>query len=93
MDKAREIKHLMVKTVQNHHKYQESKLKGEYNIRWSDWYANFLLENGLEELWGSGIGQDELAALLTQLDTDYNSKDREMKWPTYYADKMASMAE
>ena len=75
MEQAREIMHLLVETVQTHHQYQESQLKGEYNIQWSDWYATFLLENGLEELWGRKISQEELSALLVQLDAEYNSKD------------------
>ena len=93
MDQAREIKHLLVNTVQNHHQYQESQLKGEYNIHWSDWYASFLLENGLEELWGKKISQEELSALLVQLDAEYNSEEREMNWPAYYADKMVNKAD
>lgn len=88
MSKVDEIKQLLIKTVNNHHQYQESNLKGEYNINWSDWYAKYLIENGLEELWGREISQDELAAMLTQLDADYNSEEREMHWPGYYAERL-----
>lgn len=91
MSTAEDIKQLLIETVQNHHQYQESKLKGEYNTHWSDWYANYLLENGLEELWGRVISQTELAALLTQLDEEYNAKEREIHWPGYYAEKMVNM--
>ena len=91
MSTTDDVKHLLIKTVQNHHQYQETQLKGEYNTAWSDWYANFLLENGLVELWGRDISQDDLAALLNQLDVDYNSEQREENWPIYYAAKMVAM--
>ena len=91
MDKAREIKHLLIKTVQNHHQYQETQLGGEYNIEWAKWYAEFLLENGFVELWGKEVTKEELADMLNKLDEEYSAEKREESWPTYYADKMVAM--
>lgn len=91
MEKAREIKHMLINTVQHHHQYQEEQLGGEYNLGWADWYAEFLLENGLEEVWGREISAEELAAVLNKLDEEYNSEEREENWPTYYAARMVEM--
>ncbi|MDH3942631.1 MAG: hypothetical protein OEV06_00870 [Anaerolineae bacterium] len=91
MEKAREIKHLLVKTVQNHHEYQENQLGGDYNNDWSKWYADFLLENDLVEVWGREITAEELAATLRQLDEEYKAEEREENWPTYYAGRMVEM--
>jgi hypothetical protein len=91
VEKVREIKHMLVNTVQHHHKYQEEQLDGQYNTGWSDWYAEFLLEHDLEKVWGREISAEELAALLRQLDEEYNAEEREESWPTYYANRMVDM--
>ena len=91
MSQEKEIKHLLIQTVPNHHQYQESHLGGKYNTEWSSWYAEYLLAHGLSEVWDREITQDELAALLNQMDKEYNAEEREGSWPTFYANKMVSM--
>lgn len=93
MSKEDDIKRLLITTVQNHHQYQESHLSGKYNSQWSTWYAEFLLEHDLIKVWGKEVTQEELAQALNQLDKDYNDEKPDESWPTYYAKKMAAMAD
>ena len=70
---------LMVDTARAHHA-----ATGGINAQWAQWYAERMVGD-LNELTGTGLEADELAAWLTEADQRYRSEDQPRSWPKMYA--------
>jgi hypothetical protein len=57
------------------------------------WYAQWLVENGFNDLVQKPLSEDELAALLYDLNTQYGQSDKQLHWAAFYAEKMATLLE
>lgn len=59
-----EVQALLKQAQEAHHLYESEELHGERDEQWPAWYADFLLNNGLDELFGSQKSADELSEWL-----------------------------
>jgi len=70
-----------------HHKYEEETLKGETDKEWPAWYANYLLENGIDDLFEEKLVLKDLAESLQVASVKFEEKEQEqeLSWQEYYA--------
>jgi hypothetical protein len=56
---------------------------------WASWYSDWLLKlSELPEILGRPPVRSELTWLLVQLDRDYTSEAREIRWEDWYAERL-----
>ncbi|MDH5507612.1 MAG: hypothetical protein OEZ02_10360 [Anaerolineae bacterium] len=88
LEKIEELGFFLYETQKNHHTYQVENLTGDANIEWAGWYANFMLENGLNDRFGLAYNQQGLTRFLQDADNEFRSEEREERWSVFYARKM-----
>jgi len=86
--KEMQIAQLLADTQNAHHHYQETQLNGEYNLKWADWFADYLIDHGLGNLLGREVAPEMLAQKLNELDRRQRAEAPEEDWPIFYARHM-----
>ena len=83
------ISALLSKTAEAHDRYERAELGGVRDEEWPVWYAAYLLENGLLDLFPDAVAQtrlkNELPMLLTEADKSHRAHAPDENWPDYYA--------
>ena len=86
------ILQLLKETLAAHSVYETTVLAGIYDSDWADWYATYMLEHGMTDLFPIDIAR--LSAVLTQLEADFRQVQQpEGEWPEFYARRLCAMAE
>jgi hypothetical protein len=81
-----------LKAVGNaHFEYETTVLKGVYDDKWSEWYAEYLLAHDWNALFTRVWTAAELAATLRQLNTEHRARAAQTPWVEYYAERFAEM--
>jgi hypothetical protein len=70
-------------------------LGGAYDEDWPGWHATYFLEHGLPNFLpvAGKLGNDQLGAILKQLDADYRCEQPKGEWPDFYAERLGAMVE
>jgi len=87
---------LLAQTEAAHGQYEVEALHGERDEQWPDWYAAYLLQNGLPGLLDGMPGRDtvvnDLDKLLAEADRVHRSSGTSEPWPSYYAHYFLAIA-
>lgn len=79
---------LLEQAAAAHHKYETEELDGVRDEQWPAWYADFLLNNGLDALMGSQADADDIAASLDEITEQQKTERNQHPWHIYSAAKM-----
>lgn len=83
-DKRARLVTLLEDAAEAHHEYEVE--LGQADPRWPEWYADWMLQNGLPELVEPPPDQLSLTNTLVAAERVYASEDRDEDWPEFYAD-------
>jgi hypothetical protein len=86
-----EISALLGRAEQAHARYEATELNGVYDREWPRWYAEYAVENGLDDLLGHAVTAEELAAFLASSNTDFEQMEPRPSepWAAYTARRIA----
>jgi len=83
------ISALLSQTADAHDRYERAELGGVRDEEWAVWYAAYLLEYGLLDLFPDEVAQSrltrELPMLLTEADKSHRASAPDEHWPDFYA--------
>jgi len=83
-DRRARLVGLLEGAAEAHHAYEVE--LGEADPRWPEWYAGWLLENGLSGLVKPLPDALSLTSTLVAADHAYKQQARDEPWPEFYAD-------
>ena len=84
-DKIRNVTELLGRTDSAHHSFEIKVLKGDRDIRWPEWYAEYLIGHGLDLLMEDRLTTEMLANFIQESKTDYRSCDSKLTWEEFAA--------
>lgn len=82
------VEALLAQTGSAHDFYEKNQLNGVYDQNWSDWYAAYLLQNGLNDLLGASLRAEQLSVKLRQYDRDLKQDHPGVNWAQFYAARL-----
>lgn len=82
---------LLTQAGQAHHDYEQSVLKGVYDQDWADWYAEYVIQNGLIKLLEQEITVQQVSQFFTQSYEAYKGKKSGESWAEYTAREIQQM--
>mgnify|MGYP000188557401 FL=1 len=68
-----------------HAEYEATTLNGVYDQQWADWYAEYLLAHGWNDLFSQSWAADSLTAALRQADAAHRATAPQQRWHEFYA--------
>lgn len=80
-DRSRQLSRLLGAAGRAHHE-----AFGGPNSGWPEWYAEFLVANGIAEHVGFDPTIEQVADWLREADARHRADAPEDRWPPYYAD-------
>jgi hypothetical protein len=81
---------LLEQAASAHHVYESEELKGVRDEQWPAWYADYLLNNGLDGLLASQADSDEIAAALEQITQQQKQEGNSQPWAAYTAAQLVA---
>jgi hypothetical protein len=71
-----------------HHDFETMELEGSRDEQWPDWYAQYLLVNGLAGMLGRQPDNDGLAAMLEQYSREHKTAGSQQDWAEFTAQRL-----
>ena len=87
-ERENRIASLLTAAVSAHHTYEQEELGGECDQDWPQWYAAWLLENGLASAFAPPPGQQALAGALERISAEHKGTDGEQSWAEFTAPRL-----
>lgn len=84
-DDYKKLKKLLREAALKHHTYEQNELNGKYDEMWADWYAEFLINNGIEELIDEKLNKNELKEILNEVTEKFKQSDYKQDWGDFVA--------
>jgi hypothetical protein len=79
---------MLTKTENAHGEYESTVLNGVYDQNWPDWYATYLVQNGLDTHIGRKIAAETLSHFLRDTYALFKQENPTTTWQAYIAQKM-----
>lgn len=79
---------LLRRTQSAHHEHQVNDLGGKRNEDWPQWYAQFLVDNGIADFVGRKPKQAELASLMKQSSETFEAAGSQGEWADFVAGEL-----
>lgn len=76
-----------------HFEYEKTDLHGEYDLQWPEWYADYLIQHGWNDLFDRGWAAADLAVALRDADAAHRAHEPNAKWTEYYAPRLLTAQE
>jgi hypothetical protein len=84
------IHSLLDKAKSAHGVYEAEELGGVYDEAWAQWYADYMMQNGMAEVAGAGsLDAMRLAELLSRADVEQRANEPGENWKPFYARYLA----
>lgn len=84
-DKSKILK-LLEKTAEAHHEYEESDLGGKKDENWPEWYAKYLMKNGLNDLFEEELTAPDIADTLLEAARKFENDPGDLSWGEVYTE-------
>ena len=68
-----------------HHVFEQTVLKGVYDKEWSAWYAEWIIQHGLNALLGTTMNVPQLATLLDDINEQHKKSSAGLDWAEFTA--------
>ena len=82
---------LLHRTGNAHGQYETTVLNGVYDVNWAPWYADWAIQNGLNELLGTRFDAGSLGRLLHDINEDHRREGYGLSWAEYTARRLVQM--
>jgi hypothetical protein len=79
---------LLTQAGNAHHIFEQTVLKGVYDQDWPTWYANYVVQNGLEKLLNQPVSPGQISHFLRESYEGYKQKASAQNWADYTAKEM-----
>ena len=67
----------------------QAELKGVYDQDWAVWYAEYVIEHGLNEAVPQSMRIEQLGRFLSATHQLYNEENRDLSWADFTATELA----
>lgn len=74
-----------------HHEYEQTQLKGRTDAAWAEWYAQFLVDHGVQDIVGTPVTPRQLSQGLTQATESHKKEQSGLAWAEYTAARIAEV--
>jgi hypothetical protein len=91
MDRVSPIVQLLQRASAAHGEYETTVLNGVYDQEWPIWYAQWAVEQGLNNLVGSSMTAQEWSNVLFDLNEQHKLTDKSQSWAEFTAHHMVHM--
>jgi len=71
--------------------YEQKVLKGNWDIQWPEWYADYLIGHGLDMLVEDRIAADLLAGFLLRSKAEFRTCNSKLSWEEFAANRIVEM--
>lgn len=71
-----------------HFVYEKNDLHGEYDQQWAEWYADYLIANGWNDLFENAWGVEDLSVALRESDAAHRAHSPNARWTEFYAPRL-----
>jgi hypothetical protein len=82
---------LLGRTGYAHGHYETTVLNGVYDVDWAPWYADWAIQNGLNELLGTSFDADSLGRLFFDINEDHRRDGHGLSWAVFTAQRLVQM--
>ena len=82
---------LLRRTGNAHGHYETTVLHGVYDVNWAPWYADWAIQNGLNELLSTRFDTGALGKLLFEINEDHRREGQGSSWAEYTARRLVQM--
>jgi len=79
------VENLLRRTGAAHGVYETTELNGVYDEAWADWYADWALSNGINNLLGTDFTLEQFSRILTEINQAHKQTDRPEDWASFTA--------
>ena len=84
-DKISKITELLGQTDSAHHFYEAKVLKGDRDIDWPEWYAEYLIGHGLDLVMEDRPATETLVGILMKCRSDHQNCESDLSWEEFTA--------
>lgn len=92
-EKMRHVEHLLLCTFDAHTHYRQQVLHGETDLKWAEWYAEYLIGHGLDNLIGDRLEVEQIASFFEGIEKETHVKPVDNPWVRLAAAKMVRLSE
>jgi hypothetical protein len=71
-----------------HHNFEQKVLEGGHDEQWFDWYTDYLIGHGLDNLLGNELATELLSRLLLESAEESRQKGTKLTWAEFTARKI-----
>lgn len=82
------IAELLSQAGSAHHIYEQSELNGVYDEAWATWYADYVIQQGINEHLGNSMTVEQLAQTLAEATEAHTQSDQSLDWAAFTAAKL-----
>ncbi len=73
-----------------HGVYETTELNGVYDESWADWYADWVLANGMNNLLGTDFTPEQFSRILTEINEAHQQANTGESWAQFTARTLVS---
>lgn len=89
-ERISEMRELLVRAKKAHYTYEKKVLKGKHDEDWPDWYADYLIGHGLDNIVGDKLEAEMLSRFLLQTALEKLSQPNRLTWAEFTARKFVT---
>jgi len=89
-ERVKLVSDLLVQTGSAHHTFERKVLSGERDEQWFDWYTDYLIGHGLDNLLGNEVASDLLSRLLLESAEETRRNRAKTTWAQFTARKIVN---
>lgn len=76
-----------------HAEYETTALHGEYDQQWAEWYADYMIAHGWNDLFEHAWNVNDLTGALREADAAHREHAPNTRWSEYYAPRLLTARE
>ena len=84
-NRANQIAALLVQAGDAHHVYERDVLNGVYHADWFAWYAEYVVEHGINNLLLTPVTVQEMTGLFFRVTEQFRDSGSPEHWSRFYA--------
>jgi hypothetical protein len=88
IERTTAIAELLAQAGNAHHHYEQTILNGVYHEEWTEWYADYTIAHGLNNLLANALTVDQLSHFLSEITDRHKSENPTINWDSYVAQNL-----
>ena len=87
-ERVKLISDLLNQANSAHHTFEQEVLNGESDEQWFDWYTDYLIGHGLDNLLGNELASELLSRFLIESAEESKQEETKLTWAAFTAHKI-----